>query len=945
MAKRRKTENATELYEFLIQRVDRRTDWGKEAWKTIEKYDKANDTSKLSLLKGLSIEFPERSFVEVLNVDPVDYQRNVKARCVCGQGLSKEAYRMRIRGVSRKGGMESQVHGKIRDKVPVSGVTRKSNVEFLLGKDCYAHFPDLLSDFGYKDMKKTVKEGKKRKRKELEEMVDNVSAEVEEALRRYKIDPEQFRQISELMKESKVFSDKNVLFELDPGKKNSFANWFREGIKEKSIKNKEIVDAYYKLENAAHLLTKEELSALTTYSYEYRQLETRAVIGGIKDDLLYLDGLSSSDPLIKRFGRLNLDQHYVRPGTRFRSRNKLEKATIRDKLKQSHLTFLEGLGIKLHFPDIENTRLEANRELAQRYGVGRSWNYLLKEVFDSPDSDEGEAKSFYDEVKDELAADYRKHQRIVNPPDLTKGDYLALKSFEKRSKMGRRTERENYLRMFSIRGFRDIAPIIIEIGRKVRYARRKFAKTEDELLKGAIIKQKYFLREHLEESFQTLTGIEESPTKVIDMIVNAQGVENEAFQKFQKSHAETLREAYDNGLLAIKYLNHLARNFERLQKEEVVELDEKTIERLAKIEEYSKSDFINIKYIEGKPEERLKEVEVRDKMYVPKRFFGVINRVYNDLERVLKHTKLEEKDFAQIKKNKAKLEAKGKVLYVEDDGGRLKDTTYSSDMGVTPESIEKAEYMRKRIKLSFVRKRKGYKIRAVNVERIEKAVKDIEAGVEVDEEFLKRLNSLNIGNLRLIDEKRFDIPSNLGYGKKYFDRVVFSKGLKERIDNIYDKIQKYKDNPLYATAEKRRETWEKEYSGSRWQLSRDLREEIYNKIVKDDKELQMLINGLVGGWLNHGILKRTHSYRSRNLYKFDLTFSRFMSNGEKLRSDRLASGDDVEFKVHENIYRNFDQDLKASNIDQGQYEEGLKRIKKFEQDVNNLLLEKYLRKP
>ncbi len=559
----------------------------------------------------------------------------------------------------------------------------------------------------------------------------------------------------------------------------------------------------------------------------------------------------------------------------------------------------------------------------------------MKEIF-GKDGDEAEAKSFFEEVKDGLAADYRKHQEIINEPDLIKSDYLALKNFEKRSNMGRRTERENYLRMFSIREFRDIAPTIIEVGRKVRYARRKYEKTGDEVLKSAIIRQKYFLREDVEEGFEALTGIEENPAKVIDMIVNAQCVKNKAFQKFQGSQAESLREAYDNGLFAKKNLRHLVNNFGRMQKEEVVELDEKTKERLAKIREYSDSEFVDITYT-GKVEKRLEGIEVRDKVYVPKRFIGIINKVYNDLERVLDYSGLKKVDQKEFAKTKARLAEKGRVLYVGEKDNRLVERRCDvKGMKATTRTVTPVR---------FWIKDKGYEIKADYVDSIEKAVKDIEAGAEVDEEFLKKFDSLNVRDLRLVGEKGSFDSHNLRWRRKEYDRIVLSEGLKERIESVYEKIQGFKENPMYQSAEKRREIWEKEQPNRRWMLSQKLKGEIYKEIVEKDVGLQKMIGGLAGGWLEYGRLKRTHSYSSKNPHKFDLTFSRFMSDGQNLRSNRLANGDVVEFRVHKNIKGYLEQDLKAKNIDQGQYDECQRRINQFEQDVNGLLLEKYLRNP
>ena len=80
--------NASALKEILKQRIDLRTEWGKNALKTINSYYKRNASSKLSLLKSLVTYIGDKSLDETLNVEPVDYQTNVEARCICGKGLS-----------------------------------------------------------------------------------------------------------------------------------------------------------------------------------------------------------------------------------------------------------------------------------------------------------------------------------------------------------------------------------------------------------------------------------------------------------------------------------------------------------------------------------------------------------------------------------------------------------------------------------------------------------------------------------------------------------------------------------------------------------------------------------------------------------------------------------------------------------------------------------------
>lgn len=950
MAKKQKKESLQDILDEIPERwvelvkdkVDGRTKEGIGFWKALRSYHRTKDTKKRGLVENLLVLFDGR-IMDIVNAEPIWYQEHVKTRCACGEEIEREVYLMKIKGRAIKDGKESQIITKIKNQTSLSAEDLKAYGLFFLGSTCQGNFSDLISYYG-QDMEEKVTESRKKKSEEMEDTNLEISAELREKLKDLHIDEEQFKLIQNYLKDASDLSEESsVLYELDLGKNRSFGNWFREKINSGEIKNEEIIEVYHRLKHAPKSLTTKDLAALTTYSYEYRRFDTNAVMGGIKDDLLYLSCLEYKNPLIKEFGRFNIDKDYVRPDTRFRERkdNPDIGKKIRDKLKEPDMSFLEAIGIMVQFPNVESARVRANRdvtaryikrdeEIARKYGVGQEWDNVLRELRD-----------VFEKENQELSEEYREFGEILKDHVLTRDEHITLKRFFKRSFIGsQRTQRENYLRMFSIKEFKEIAPEVIKIGRKLRYANRQYQETGSELLKLGLLRQKYILNEDLEDKFTKLTGIEENYEIVIDMLLNAQCVGNKAFRKFQEDDSKSFKEAYDNGLFASKNLNKLARNYERLQKEEVVELDDKTKERLAKIVKYSKSEFVNVKY-EGKVEKNLEGIEVRDKTYVPKKFISVINRIYNSIDLVLDHTKLEERDLDNLRENKAKLKEKGNVLYVQEEDGKLKDSTYYSNMRVNAHSIRTSRFLQKGWRHRDIPKGdEGYKVSAVDAERIEEAVKNIESGVEVDEEFLKKFDSLNRRDLRAIGEKGFELPYNLRYSRNKFDRVIFSEGLKERIESIYEKVQNYQETPLAQAARRREEEWNKiKDSRERDVFSRKFREMIYDRIVKDDDELQKIIEGVAGGFLKYGSLSRNQNYDSKRRYRFDLTFSRFMGDGVNFMGDRLASGNQVEFKVHDRVYNNLEQDFKDKKLDAQQYEQGKQKLEKFEKDVNKLLLE------
>lgn len=553
-------------------------EWDRRAWKTLGGYRKTHQSSKLSLLKGLVIEFGGRPLREILNVEPIDYQRRVHTKCVCGANLSDRLYRMRIRENSGKEGIEHHVHGKIKAGELLSQMGRSSKTEFVVGKDCYAFLPEMLSELGYETLMEVcdVKRSRNGRKKDLENIIE-IPTELKTEFNELGIDAKSVRRMGMIAGRTGM-TMQGLLYELDPGRKNSFANWFRERIKNGVLGNDEIVGIYEKLEDAPYLVSKNELAKLATYSYEFRRFDSDALIGIEKDDLLYLNGLNGDDEFVKEFGKPNIDKHYVRPATKFRSRNVVENVTIRQKMEQSHITFLEALGVKLHFPKLEKIRKIANRKTSDKYGIGIEWNYLLKEI-----------KPLFEKEKRGLHEEYLKFGEIVRDHVLTKNEYFAVKDFLERGSLGSKTERENYLRMFSIGKFREIAPRITAIGRKLRMARREYERSNNEWAWRDLIKQDYVLREDFGESQKTIEML--SDGKIF-------GIRNKNLLKFQQIHGNLIGNMYENGLIAKKYISDLkgenafSRYAKLLEKEGVGEMDRGLSERIENISNYVHTGLI-----------------------------------------------------------------------------------------------------------------------------------------------------------------------------------------------------------------------------------------------------------------------------------------------------------------------------------------------------------------
>jgi hypothetical protein len=761
-------------------RIDGRTTEGRNAWIALRAYNQNGNTKKRALLEGLLVSFDGR-FMDIVYADPVDYQEGVDARCTCGEHL-KNPYLMRVSGRAVREGKESQIIAKIKDAKSLSTQDRRAKGLFFLGRVCYEDITGLLSYFGDDIEERHAKTRKKKS----EQTPPEISDELRKRLTDLGIDEEQFQKIHYFIKDASDLSEiSSLLYEFDFGKNRSLGNWFREGIhaEQPTIKNPEIIEIFYRLRRAPKSITTKDLAALVTYSYEHRSFESRAVIGSVRNDLEYLSSLDNSDPLIKRFGRFNIDKAYVRPHTRFRERKKNpdKGKTIREKMNEDKLSFLEAIGIGLHFSrvkdrkkdragDLEYVRIEANRETSDKYGVGQHWHYILKEL-----------RPVFEEVKAELAKDYAKFSKVVREHVLTRDEYNLAKRFFKRSGMGRGTERENYLRMYCIRKFREIAPQIVAIGRKVRYARRVYNRTGDEELKDNALKQEYFSKEELKEKFQALTEIEEEPDKVIDMIVNSGFVKSRSFLRFQREHGQAIGEMYANGLLAKRYFKKaekskecvLKRQYDNLRFDGIREVDAETKEKLEQIVEWVNLPFVE--YQGPVPADRIKSIK-----YVSRKGITTIDKLYSDIEKLLGKTRSEEFDPRKFRENKAELESRGRVLYL-DEGEHaelISETTYDV------RSMKEEAYP----SYLYRGKKREYDVSVYNVKGIEGAVKNIRAGVKADKRFLRKLEVLKNTNLKDMGVDKYCSLHQLRQGR--YDSVVVSRALKEKVESIYTQVRK-----------------------------------------------------------------------------------------------------------------------------------------------------------
>ena len=555
MAKRKTEPETSEAVEFLVQGLDRRTSVGRRAQQAIMHYRDVHDSTTLGFLRDLKLNLGIEDITDIRFLEGVYYKRNVDGQCVCGRPLKHAFYVNYGQGKRRK------------LKVPIA-----------VAEDHYKQLAHILDSWGEPEFRRRIEQGEKEKEERLEDLLLTLPASLKRRLATAGIDIDQLGKVISLEHAYALSQgdESGLRYDLDPGSNRNTFNWFREGIKEEDIQDEEVKDIWHRLNEAAHLVTDNDLAAIMQYSFEYRYRSADVLLGHVRDDLLFLARLPEDHRWVKKYGKIDLEQEYKLPRTTFRppedfyGKKREKRMTIREVLEREMITVTEAMGVLGHFPDIEKTRVAINRETAQRYGKGRTWDYLLRDI-----------KPEFDEIKRELRGEYERYGAIKQAYGLTKDEYLTLKGFFERCDIGKRTTRDNYLRSYPVGAFLEVAPEIVTIGRKIRYTKEVVNATGAD--KTRIMKRDYALIEEVSEHFNELTGIESrSLDDVLDLLEHAE-VKEKTFNAFQRDDLPEIRRMLKHGIIDKTYLRQeghktLRRNYDLVKSRDIDKFGKSVLE-------------------------------------------------------------------------------------------------------------------------------------------------------------------------------------------------------------------------------------------------------------------------------------------------------------------------------------------------------------------------------
>ncbi|MEM4263409.1 MAG: hypothetical protein QW666_00755 [Candidatus Woesearchaeota archaeon] len=996
---RRKT-GLTELIEFFFQRTDRRFSFGKKTGDVILSWAGKNpdgtdilikmpdgtikkqppNTKKLSLLRGLVLEYQAANLDELpkkLENSDDFYVKNVEGNCMCGEGFSLEAVILNIKGGNEA---KNNIYGKIKaqKKIKISDCTA-------IGMDCYNGLPKLLDELYIPNNLQQSRDQVSKTKEEITDFVENISPQLMRKLGMMDLTIDNLKKLLTLAHAQKLLEgdESGINYDIDLRNNKSTFNWFK-GLQESTIREgidednaEDLLQIWHKINKTAHLLTDEDLAKLIIYSHEFRQRKTDLLLAGVKQDLLYLSSLDASHEYIKEYGPFNIDKHFVYPRTTYKYRHEKDipkDKTIREILNQEFITRIELMGIHNHFPNIIETRISINRQVAQKYGLGRTWDYILKEI-----------EPWFEKTKEELHEEYKEWGEIINEHVFTKDDYLTVKYFLKKTKIGQTTDRENYLRNHDIQSFEEVAPKIIKIGRKLRYARkieeRKKENKTEEGIDFEILKQEYFLKEDFVEKFPEFTKIEGiTADKFFEILESTGFVEHKEYQKFRQK----IIGAYEFGIVPKELIAKTSQEKTRalyyykiLQNQGVHEQSEKTQEKLKLIKERYDSGVIaklgfaeslfKSKYIDTELEKQISAV-YNSVAYikVPDSWEKARKRIneLNNIEFVIF-----DKRGVQVKSSKnIKKEIEGTIYYNAEEAVSL---LAEKDKSI-PMPKEIVEKFKEIINRDYYR----YNFISVSPDKEQmttqesiNTINERYAKLEVEIKQQKAMSKLNSWTTTTLDmdykdleklftkmpkTKEFILSKHPDYSndKKFFgDLKKASTYTAEDIDFILSfdpknstipKIKQEKSLELsliirqeLASQTKDEESWKKE-------IDRFYFDQIFPELQRD-LAVRKIRQGL-------GMQKKTgerilKAYDSEKWESFKPEYLKYnlrrVLQGKNNLLDKAIRGEIAQYKMPEEMLARFEEDLKEKRFNESDALAFREAISKIEQIVNEKLINFY----
>ncbi|MBT4540257.1 hypothetical protein HOC35_01970 [Candidatus Woesearchaeota archaeon] len=324
------------------------------------------------------------------------------------------------------------------------------------GSECKTHLNETFEFFDYKigSDEKRKKEIKEERQGQLEDFANDPVKAINNAINKpkTKADKELANMLQHLYDKLRphfdlleavtiaspdAFSEKKFTpYFITPEKNGNFLGWF--GQQGKDNLPDFLWDIYRRSKKEFTFVSQSEWAAMYMYSALHRKESKSVFIGSIEDDLRLLESLDPKNPIIKKYGPVNLDSvRYILDG------------------EDTEVTLLEVRKVFDIRPNILEIRKDINREQA---------NYYDDNVLDVMSTLE---KIFMNEKglwREEFATGTTIYSKTLN-----RDDYKLIKDLLKRGKLGVGTFSENIFASYSMNEFREVTENLEIMKRKLSY--------------------------------------------------------------------------------------------------------------------------------------------------------------------------------------------------------------------------------------------------------------------------------------------------------------------------------------------------------------------------------------------------------------------------------------------------------------------------------------------
>ncbi len=421
-----------------------------------------------------------------------------------------------------------------------------------------------------------------------------------------------------------------VKYETDKGKAKDMIGWALAN-KEK-IYNADVRYTVALLAQRPDLVKPDQWAAFIMYQWQERPLKAAGELGGVKEDILYLAQLNENNPVVQKYGKVDLEKT-VDPVKAF-SKARWEEVKLGKLLERDAVTKAQSRAAKTAVPYLRERREFHNRETINSYCTPEEFNSVL-----------GTLKEKYEIEKNKFST---AKAAGIETPDMPwkKDTWKEIKDFFELEERVQRTDntastRDVFLNYVFMQNADSVARTIYIEGKKAMLAKQK----GDEVLSReyTTLKEAKIDAQQLDKLLNSAIEFD-NPTRYTKRLIGQTGMLPRTIRKIVQEIGETRAE----GLLPTKYVqpdgesSMLERAMKITAKYTEINADTaKKLDYLQQLESQLGVRFKNIRAEDGLTSRRKADAKFKTQNYEGKKYLSVeqviaINNVFGMLNTELK---------------------------------------------------------------------------------------------------------------------------------------------------------------------------------------------------------------------------------------------------------------------------------------------------------------------